>query len=137
MKLTRQDVIVLALWWGEGSKSRRDARWKNAVTYPVEITNTNPLIIKAFKELIERKFYEKSHKLKIQLQIHEGDNQEELEKFWSEYLGISANKFQRTIVRPVGRKVGKSNGTCKVRMVDKETYLSLESMLDKIKMSLV
>jgi len=132
MELTKPDIIALVLWWGEGSKSRRDNRWKNAVTYPVEITNTNPLILKSFKDLIDRKFPDKSKKLKIQLQIYEGDNRKQLERYWSEYLQIPPHNFQRTIVRPKGNKPGKSRGTCKVRMVDKEVYIQLTVMLREI-----
>lgn len=68
-------------------------------------------------------------KLRAQLQIHDGDNKEELELFWSRNLNIPIECFNKTIVRPKGNKVGKSNGTCKIRYNSKELYLELEEQL--------
>ncbi|MES2970737.1 MAG: hypothetical protein V4702_00230 [Patescibacteria group bacterium] len=65
----------------------------------------------------------------LQLQIHEGDDQDKLEKYWSRITQIPKTRFNKTIVRPVGKKIGKSLGTCKVRFADKATYLKLDSML--------
>jgi hypothetical protein len=68
----------------------------------------------------------------MQLQIHEGDDQEDLEQYWSNITGIPSNRFNKTIVRPAGNKIGKSKGTCKIRFVDKETYLKMEILLQKV-----
>jgi hypothetical protein len=71
-------------------------------------------------------------RIKFQLQIHEGDNQIELEKYWSQELKLSLNQFQKTIIRPTGNKIGKSQGTGKVRFADKNTYLMLQSKLEEL-----
>jgi hypothetical protein len=52
MSYSKRELIAITLWWAEGTKSRRDTRWKNAVSYPIEVTNTNPAIIKIFIDFL-------------------------------------------------------------------------------------
>ncbi|MGI9027756.1 MAG: hypothetical protein ACR2FM_02845 [Candidatus Saccharimonadales bacterium] len=124
------EIIGLALWWAEGSKSRRDKRWKNAVSYPIEITNTDHRIIKIFLKYMIQEMKIDPRRFKLQLQIHEGDDQAQLEKYWSEVTNIPKKRFNKTIVRPLGNKSGKSKGTCKVRFSDKMVYNSLQQQLN-------
>lgn len=119
------EVVGLTLWWAEGTKLRPDKRWKNKFSYSVEITNTDPEIITTFLRYLREKLYVQNSKIKIQLQIHEGDNQEELENFWSEVTKVPREQFNKTFIRPAGMKVGKSRGTCKVRLHSKQLHLEL------------
>lgn len=132
MKLTSREITGIILWWAEGTKSRRDRRWKNARTYPIEVTNTDSEIIKIFLDFIRSDIKFDESRIHLQIQIHQGDNQAELEKYWSKLTKIPMDRFNKTIVRPVGNKVGKSKGTCKVRFADKKTYLVLEEMLNRV-----
>lgn len=108
-------IVGLVLWWTEGTKKRRDLRRKNQWIYQVEITNTDPSIITIFLDFIRSDVGVKESKLKVQLQIHEGDNKNELEQYWSNITKIPLNRFQKTIIRPAGNKPGKTSGTCKIR----------------------
>jgi hypothetical protein len=98
----------------------------------VELTNTNPAVIKVFVDFLREDLHIPIHRIHVQLQIHEGDDKAELEQFWSDITGISRMQFNKTIIRPVGRKVGKSKGTCKVRFADKATYRKLEQLLSLV-----
>ena len=129
MKLSTREVSGIVLWWAEGTKSRRDKRWKNARSYPIEITNTNPSIIKLFLDFLRYDLHINEEKIHLQLQIHAGDDQEILEAYWMSVTGIPKARFNKTIVRPAGNKIGKSKGTCKIRFADKETYRNLETRL--------
>lgn len=122
-------TVAITLWWAEGSKSRRDVRWKSAVNYPVEVTNTNPAIIRLFLDFLRKGLEIDESRIRVQIQIHEGDNKLELEKYWSNITGIPRDNFNKTIVRPIGNKAGKTKGTCKVRFSDKQTYLKLKQIL--------
>lgn len=124
--MTHLEIAGLVIWWAEGSKSRRDTRWKNAVSYPIEVTNTDPRIIVLFLEYMTLERKVDIQRFRLQLQIHEGDNKAELETYWSNLTGIPLDNFQKTIIRPLGKKPGKSKGTCKVRFSDKIVYNSLE-----------
>ncbi len=126
------DAIALTIWWCEGAKARRDFRWKSAYLYPVEVTNTEPEIIKIFVDFLSRAFGIKSSTLRGQLQIHKGDDQKELESFWSEQTGIPLTRFNKTIVRAKGKRNKKTKGTFKVRYYDKQTFLQLQEMLHRI-----
>jgi len=132
VELSTRSIVGIILWWAEGTKSRRDKRWKNARSYPIELTNTNPAVIKVFLDFLTEDLSIPRDRIHVQLQIHEGDNQKELEDFWIRLTGIKIEQFNKTIVRPIGRKIGKSRGTCKVRFVDKATYIRLETILHDV-----
>lgn len=122
----------MVLWWTEGAKSRKDKRWRNAWTYNVEITNTDPNIIKMFLEFLRKDIKINESRLKLQLHIHEGDDQKKIESCWSKITKIPKERFTKTIIRPKGKKVGKSKGTCKIRYCKKETYYKLKGLLEDI-----
>ena len=127
------EVVGLTLWWCEGTKSRKDKRWKNSYTYPLEITNTDPQIINIFIDYLEKYIKVKRSNLKVQLQIHEGDDLEKLETYWSKQIKISKAQFQKTIIRKQGMKFGKSTGTCKIRYNNKAKYLRLYNRLCELR----
>lgn len=114
--MNKLDIIALTIWWCEGAKARRDFRWKYACLYPIEVTNTDPKIIRIFVDFLNRKFDISGKKLKGQLQIHKGDDKEELEEFWSHKTGIPLTQFNRTIIREKGTRNRKTKGTFKVRL---------------------
>lgn len=130
MNKTRQ-TAALMIWWCEGTKARKDKRWKNAYQCPIEVTNCNPKIIKIFADFLRCDLGVDQKKLKCQVQIHEGDSQEEIESFWENAIGIPRNQFNKTIVRKVGKKVGKNRGTFKLRTYDKSLYNRLILLLDE------
>lgn len=124
-----REIIGLIIWWTEGTKSYRDKRWKNSWLYHVDVTNTNPDIIRLFLAFLRKDIGIDESRLKLQLQIHEGDNQKLLESYWSNVTHIPKLRFTKTIIRPKGNKIGKSKGTCKVRYCDKNTYNRLSYLL--------
>ncbi len=126
----KRKIIALILWWCEGTKPRRDKRWKNAYLYPIEITNSNPKIIKLFTDFLIEDLNVPKYKLKGQIQIHEGDNQEKIENFWSIYLSLPKQQFNKTIVRPKGNRFRNNNGTFKLRTYDKKLYIKLQTLLE-------
>ena len=125
-------VVGVVLWWAEGTKSRRDKRWKNAVTYPLEMTSTDPLAIKIFLEFVRKDLGVEESRLKLQIQVHKNDDVGRLEKYWTKITKIPKSRFQKTIIRPIGNKPGKTNGTCKIRYHDKLTYLKASGILKSI-----
>ena len=122
-------MLGATIWWTEGTKAYQEKRWGSWI-YPVDVTNTNPEIITKFLNFLRKDIGINENRLKLQLQIHVGDNQDQLEKYWSNVTKIPLNRFQKTIVRPAGNKSGKSKGTCKVRYSDKPTYLKLKKLLE-------
>lgn len=129
--LSKRKIIALTLWWCEGTKIRRDNRWKNAYLYPIEITNTDPRIIKIFTDFLIEELKVPMHKLRGQIQIHEGDNKEDIENFWSNTLNIPKSQFNKTIIRVKGKRFRKNNGTFKLRTYNKDIFQKLQSLLNK------
>mgnify|MGYP001605568529 FL=1 len=132
MKYSLRQVIGSTIWWTEGTKAYKDKRWKNVWVYNVDVTNTNPKIIKTFLSFLRKDIGIEEPRLKLQLQIHEGDDEEKLEMYWSGETAIPRSRFTKTIIRPTGHKAGKSQGTCKVRYSDKMTYNKIKELSERI-----
>jgi hypothetical protein len=128
MKYSTRQIAGIIIWWTEGTKAYKGNRWHSWI-YPVDVTNTNPDIINRFLNFLRDDIGINESRLKLQLQIHEGDDKEEIENYWSKITRIPRIRFTKTIIRPKGNKVGKSMGTCKVRYSDKATYLKLDDFL--------
>ena len=131
MEYSLRQVVGIIIWWTEGTKAYRDKRWKSWI-YPVDVTNTNPEIIQSFLDFLRKDIGITEMRLKLQLQIHDGDNQEAIEDYWSKATKIPRERFTKTIIRPTGHKIGKSMGTCKIRYSDKLTHLKLQSLLESV-----
>ncbi len=129
--MKNRKIKALIIWWCEGTKARRDYRWKNAYLYPIEVINTNPKIIKIFLDFLREDMNVPHEKIKGQLQIHEGDNKKSFEKFWSNYLDLPVEQFNKTIIRKKGNKIGKTRGTFKLRVYNKKLFERLYGMLEK------
>lgn len=126
------EATSLTLWWTEGTKARVSKRWQS-LNYSVEITNTDPTIISLFLKYLRDNLNVQNDRVKVQLQIHQGDNQDEFENYWQQVTKVPRNQFNKTIVRPIGNKVGKTKGTCKIRVHDKRLYLILVERLEKLR----
>ena len=130
--MSKEEIMALTIWWCEGAKARRDFRWLNAYLYPVEVTNTDPKIIKIFIDYIKKVFKLTGKEIKGQLQIHEGDDKDNLENFWSKQTGIPITQFNKTIIRKKGSRYKKTKGTFKVRLYNKQIFFELQRKLKKI-----
>lgn len=129
MKLKRR-TIALIIWWCEGTKPRRSKQWKNSFICPIEVINTDFRIIKIFADFLREELNVPNEKLKGQIQIHEGDNQKEIENYWTKAIGISKKQLNKTIIRPKGNKPDKNKGTFKLRLYNKPLYNKLEKLLN-------
>lgn len=129
--LSKRRTIALTLWWCEGTKLRRDNRWKNAYLYPIEITNTDSRIIKFFADFLREELLVPNYKLRGQIQIHEGDDKDRIENFWSKTLHIPKSQFNKTIIRAKGNRFRNNNGTFKLRTYNKETFQKLQLLLKR------
>lgn len=107
---------------------RKDKRWKNSYVYAIEVINSDPNIIKIFKDFLRRDLKVPNSKLKGQIQIHKGDNLNKIENYWSKILKLPKSQFNKTIIRPNGKRIRKNNGTFKLRVYDKKLFLRLENM---------
>lgn len=127
------EIVALTLFWAEGTKPRKDKRLKDTYIYSTEITNTDPVIIQIFLAYLRDTLKVRDSKIKVQLQVHEGDDIQELERFWENVTKIFKDSFNKTIIRPVGKKIGKSKGVCKIRVHDKDIYAKITLKLEELR----
>jgi len=127
----QRKLIALTIWWCEGTKPREDKRWVNSVLYPIEVTNSDFRIIRIFIDFLTKDLGISINKLNGQVHLHEDDNIQELETYWSSILNIPISQFNKTIIKGKGNKPGKNKGTFKLRLYDKVLYLQLVEMLEK------
>jgi hypothetical protein len=130
--VTQKEVAALIIWWCEGTKLRKDKRWKNASIYSIEVINSDPRIIKIFADFLVKSLLIPISRFKGQIQIHEGDDQEATEDFWLNYLSLSRNQLNKTIIRKRGTRKRNNHGTFKLRLYDKSLYESLQKRLDSL-----
>ena len=127
----KRRLASLIIWWCEGTKIRKDKRWKDSYNCPIEVTNTDPKLIKIFIDFLRQDLGIEAKKLKAQVQIHKGDNQAEIESFWSKVSNIPLSQFNKTIIRETGKKIGKTKGTFKVRVYSKSKFEEMKDLLEE------
>lgn len=129
--MDKKTIIALIIWWCEGTKARRHKRYFNTYYCPIEVINSDPRIIRIFVDFLRKKMKVPNHRIKGQIQIHEGDDKEYIEKFWEEQTKIPRSQFNKTIIREKGNKPNKNKGTFKLRLYDKILFTKLKGMLER------
>jgi hypothetical protein len=81
--------LGLGLYWGEGNKASKQM---------VRINNTDPRLLKAFMDFMEKFFCVKKEKLRLQIQIFDDIDIDEAIDFWTRELGVSREKFYQPII---------------------------------------
>jgi len=128
--MTKFEMAALIIWWCEGTKARRDKRGRKSLNKAVEVTNTDPRIISIFANYLRNELDVPPKKIKGQIQIHRGDNQIEIEKYWLKIAKITKIQLNKTIVREIGKKPVKNRGTFKIRVYGSEIFDKLSSLLE-------
>jgi hypothetical protein len=124
----------VCLYLCEGTKLRRDPRYKNTFIYAIEFTNTNPAVISIFSRFLRDILQVPPLKLRGQVFSYPDLIAENLVNFWSGISGIPVEQFQKVII--LKAKVSKFKpsqyGTFKIRCSSKEKFLELQSYIDEI-----
>lgn len=98
-------LIVSALYWAEGSKK------------DFGLSNTDPVLIKVFMELLKDVFDVKEQEFRISVRIYEDLDRDNCLRFWSGITGIPVKEFVSVNVLQ-GKKRGKLlYGMCRIRVV--------------------
>jgi len=102
-KLSERDLLIAltALYWGEGSKRKRE----------FFIVNSDPEMVKFIMKALEKIFGIEKNKFIVGVGIniiHKGRD-EELKEYWSKVTGISPERFRKTIFTKTRNKKNYSN----------------------------
>lgn len=96
LKETELKFLGLGLYWGEGDKSKNNTS--------VRLSNTDPQLIKKFREFLIKICRVKKEKIFYSLILFNDANEKEAIKFWTQHLGIRRNQFGKIIrIPPQGR----------------------------------
>ena len=115
----------------EGTKLRKDMRYKNTFHYVIEFTNSDPNLMKLFVSFMRQELSIDENKIKCQIAVYNEGKIKEIENFWSKLLEIPICNFNKTIIfkpKNVGNKLN-LKGTCKLRYHDKKSFLKLNEMI--------
>ncbi|HEY4520730.1 MAG TPA: hypothetical protein VJJ72_02945 [Candidatus Paceibacterota bacterium] len=127
-------ILGASLYACEGTKARRDFRTPNGYNYSIELTNSDPNIIRIFSLFLRRIIKADWKRVKGQLFLYPDLNENDLKIVWSKASGIPFTQFQKSIY--LKKKISKFKpspfGTFKLRYPCKSDFLKLQSMINDI-----
>lgn len=103
-----------ALYWAEGSKRSHFA-----------IVNSDPLLVKYFMFWIKMVFNISPNRVNARLNIHSGQDDKNMKKFWSDLTGIPIVNFGKSFTKPLNKKYKKNTlyyGTITLRVMKGTDY---------------
>ena len=134
MKSKELRLAGAILYVCEGTKLRRDTRYKNTFFYSIELTNSDPRIIALFIKFMRKELGIDFSRIRGQLFIYPDLNRDAVVKVWSKQTGIPVEQFHKIII--LKKKISKFKpnplGTFKVRYSSKEKFLKLQSIIDSV-----
>ena len=102
-KLSKRDLLIalVALYWGEGSKKKRE----------FFIINSDPEMVRFLLKVIGKLFNIENERfiVGVGINIAHKDRDEEVKKYWSEITGIPKKQFRKTIFSKAKRKKNYEN----------------------------
>ena len=117
----------------EGTKARIDRRY-NRLIYCIELTNSDPKIIKFFRLFLDEILKIDKYRIRGQLFFYPDLDKNELIKFWSKISSIPPSQFTKSIC--LKAKIGKfkSNplGTFKIRYYCKKDFLKIQKIIKDV-----
>ena len=124
LPLSSRDLWIagIMLYAGEGYKSASVSGQR------VEITNSNPNILRIFINFLTQICFVPKEKIKIRLMLYEDIDPQEAKRFWSDELGINSNQFCKPFVKKSYKNVPYRHlrrsqyGTAHVNLYDVKVY---------------
>jgi hypothetical protein len=134
--MTRSELRLAGalLYECEGTKLRKDPRYKNTYIYAIEFTNSNPALVALFLRFMREELRISMKEVKGQLFLYPDLNERKVIRAWSKKTGIPRTQFQKVIMLKAKISKFKPNplGTFKVRFSGKEKFLKLRTIIDKV-----
>lgn len=116
----------------EGTKARKDNRYDRLI-YSIELTNSDPKIIKIFSHFLDEIIAIDKNRVRGQLFIYPDLDETKLTRFWSEISGIPVSQFQKTILQKSNNRFKSSPyGTFKIRYSSKKDFIKLQNIIDDV-----
>jgi hypothetical protein len=134
--MTQEDLKIIGamLYVCEGTKARRDFRTKNGYICSIELTNSDPKIIKIFSIFLCEIIKAEWGRVRGQLFLYPDLSEKKLVSYWSKVSGIPISQFQKSIFLNTKNSRFKANplGTFKLRYSCKSDFLKLQLIIEDI-----
>ena len=101
-------IAGVALYWGEGSKTRSD----------LSLANADPKALRLFIAWV-RAFHDSAAVFVLKINLHADNDEPTARAYWTEATGLENAEFYRTFIKPDGtghRKNHLPHGVCQVRV---------------------
>lgn len=99
-KLNENEILLkglgLGIYWGEGDKSLNNTS--------VRVGNTDPFLIKKFREFLRKIYRVKEEKFKYALTLFNNCNEKEAVSFWERHIGIKRDQLGKITIIPTQGK---------------------------------
>jgi len=134
--MTNKELKILgaALYACEGTKARRDYRGENRYIYSIELTNSDPNIIKSFSLFLRKIIKADWARVRGQFFTYPDLDEKKIKTFWSKASGVPLSQFQQSIC--LKEKFGKFKanplGTFKIRYSCKTDFLKLQELINEM-----
>jgi hypothetical protein len=134
MNVRELTILGASLYACEGTKARRDFRTINGYIYSIELTNSDPKIVRVFSLFLKKILKADWSRVRGQLFFYPDLDEKKLKIIWSRASGIPLRQFQKSICLKAKLGKFKANplGTFKIRYGCKEDFLKLQKMIDGI-----
>ena len=131
MNIRELKILGASLYVCEGTKARRDYRRENRYIHSIELTNSEPKIIKSFSLFLKKIIKADWSRVRGQLFLYPDLNEEKLKLVWSQASSVPLSQFQKSIY--LKQKTGKFKpnplGTFKIRYTCKKDFLKLQLII--------
>jgi len=133
LPLSNRELFIagLLLYWGEGTKCRRDG---------LSISNNDPSVIRFFIYWLKKSLAIPKKKIRILLHLYNDMNINNELNYWSKILRIPLRQFNRSYIKKtpstrINHKGGFGHGTCNVRInsvpLAEKIFMSLKVISNK------
>jgi len=133
LPLSNRELFIagLLLYWGEGTKCRRDG---------LSISNNDPSVIRFFIYWLKKSLAILKKKIRILLHLYNDMNINNELNYWSKILRIPLRQFNRSYIKKtpstrINHKGGFGHGTCNVRInsvpLAEKIFMSLKVISNK------
>jgi len=133
LPLSNRELFIagLLLYWGEGTKCRRDG---------LSISNNDPSVIRFFIYWLKKVWLFRRRKIRILLHLYNDMNINNELNYWSKILRIPLRQFNRSYIKKtpstrINHKGGFGHGTCNVRInsvpLAEKIFMSLKVISNK------
>jgi DNA-binding transcriptional MerR regulator len=116
----------LMLYWAEGNK-----------TEFVGFSNSEPKIVRFMVEWFKRVCGVPIRKIKAYLNLHSGQNENQIKKFWTNVTGLSISQFGKSYIKKEGtghRKNILYNGTIRINIYNSNLLHKILGWIEAIKL---